>query len=272
MTKLTYEGRRVIVAGGGGAGMGAAAARLARELGAEVTVLDLRPPADARGISFLATDLSDPDQIGRAVEKVGGPVHALFNCQGISGSAPGTSSELVMRVNFLGLRHLSETVLPLMPAGGAVASISSSGGMGWPRRLETIRELLAAESFEEGLRWVAARTAELLALAFPNAYAFSKQAVIVWTMRRAVTAIARGVRVNCTSPGSTRTPMSPDFPAEGVEYTSRPSGRGSSPDEQAWPLVFLNSDAASYVNGVNLAVDGGHSSARTLGLLQPPGA
>ena len=39
------------------------------------------------------------------------------------------------------------------------------------------------------------------------------------------------------------------------------------PLEQAWPLVFLASQAASYVNGVNLIVDGGHSAARTLGLL-----
>lgn len=267
MTKVRYEGRRVIVAGGGGAGMGAATARLVRELGAEVAVLDLRAPADASGVSFLSTDLSDPDQISRAVEKVGSPVHALFNCQGISGTAPATSSELVMRVNFLGVRHLTETLLPLMPAGSAVASISSSGGMGWPRRLETIRELLATESFEEGLRWVGTQTAGLLALAFPNSYAFSKQALIVWTMHRAVTAITRGVRVNCTSPGSTRTPMAPDFPTEGVEFMNQPSGRESAPEEQAWPLLFLNSDAASYVNGVNLAVDGGHSSARTLGLL-----
>jgi NAD(P)-dependent dehydrogenase (short-subunit alcohol dehydrogenase family) len=267
VTKPSYEGKRVVVAGGGGAGMGAATARLARGLGAEVTVLDLRAPADATGIRFLPTDLSDPVQIGRAVDQVGAPVHALFNCQGISGLGPGASSELVMRVNFLGVRHLSETMLPLMPRGGAVASISSSGGLGWPRRLETIRELLAAESFEAGLRWVGTQTADLLALAFPNTYAFSKQALIVWTMQRAVTAIAGGLRLNCTSPGSTRTPMAPDFPVEGVEFMNRPSGRESSPEEQAWPLLFLNSDAASYVNGVNLAVDGGNSSARTLGLL-----
>lgn len=267
MTGLTYEGMRVVVAGGGGAGMGAATARLARELGAEVTVLDLRAPAETTGISFLATDLSDPDGIDWAVEKIGAPVHALFNCQGVSGSRPDASSELVMRVNFLGVRHLSEAVLPLMPVGGAVATISSSGGMGWPRRLETIRELLAARSFEEGLEWVRAQTAELLAVPFPNTYAFAKQAVIVWTMQRAVTAIAGGHRLNCTSPGSTRTPMAPEFPAEGVEFTNRPSGRESSPEEQAWPLLFLNSEAASYVNGVNLAVDGGHSSARTLRLL-----
>ncbi len=267
MTGVGYEGRRVVVAGGGGAGMGAATARLAADLGAQVTVLDLRPPADGPGLVFLPSDLGVPERIEQAVEQIGAPIHALFNCQGISGAATGGSSESVMRVNFLGVRHLTERVLPLMPPGGAVASVSSSGGMGWPRRLETIRELLAADDFEAGLRWVAAQTGDLLAIAFPNAYAFSKQALIVWTMERATSAIAAGVRVNCTSPGSTRTPMSPDFPDEGVDFMNRPSGREATPAEQAWPLLFLNSPAAGYVNGVNLPVDGGHSAARTLGLL-----
>lgn len=269
-TGLDYTGRRVVVAGGGGAGMGAAVARLARGLGAEVTVLDLRPPSDATGLAFLATDLGDPAAIERAVERVGSPVHALFNCQGISGAAPGTSSELVMRVNFLGVRHLTEQLLTVMPSGSAVASISSSGGMGWPRRLDVVRQLLAASSFEAGLAWVAEQNAGLLEIPFPNAYAFSKQALIVWTMERATSAIAAGVRLNCTSPGSTRTPMAPDFPAEGVEFMNRPSGREASPEEQAWPLLFLNSPAASYINGVNVPVDGGHYAARTLGLLAAP--
>jgi NAD(P)-dependent dehydrogenase (short-subunit alcohol dehydrogenase family) len=89
-------------------------------------------------------------------------------------------------------------------------------------------------------------------------------------MQRAATAIASGIRINCSSPGSTRTLMAVDFPAEGVEFMNQPSGRDSTPDEQAWPLLFLNSPAASYVNGVNLVVDGGHSAARTLGLLEAP--
>jgi len=264
---LGYEGKRVIVAGGGGSGMGAAAARLLSALGADVTVLDVREPAGG-GLSFARTDLGDPSAIDGAVGAIGAPVHALFNCQGISGSAAGATSADVMRVNFLGVRHLTEAVLPLMPARSAVASISSAGGLGWARRLDQIHELLAAESFESALRWVEVQSADLLAQAFPNAYAFSKQALIVWTMQRAVSAIAGGVRVNCTSPGSTRTQMAVDFPSEGVEFMNQPSGRESSPQEQAWPLVFLNSEAASYVNGVNLSVDGGHAAARALGLLR----
>jgi NAD(P)-dependent dehydrogenase (short-subunit alcohol dehydrogenase family) len=266
---IDYRGRRVLVAGGGGSGMGAAAARLAAELGAEVVVFDLRPPA-AEGARFVGVDLADPDAIERAVEsELGSPLHALFNCQGIAGSAPGTRVEDVLRVNFLGVRHLTEVVLPLMPAGGAVASIASAGGLGWPRRLERIDAFLAEPDFDGALRWLETEGADLVEPVFPNAYSFSKQALIVWTMRRAVNAAAAGIRLNCTSPGSTRTGMASEFPAEGIEFINRPSGRESTPDEQAWPLLFLNSDGASYVNGVNLSVDGGHAAARALGLLRP---
>jgi NAD(P)-dependent dehydrogenase (short-subunit alcohol dehydrogenase family) len=260
-----YEGKHVVVAGGGGTGMGAAAARLVRRSGADVTVLDLREPPD--GARFVAVDLGDPSAIDGAIGGLGDRVDALFNCQGIAGSSAGTTSGDVMRVNFLGVRHLTDRVLPLIPSGGAVVSIASVGGLGWERRREAIDELLDTGDFGSGLDWVAAQGDGLLEQVFPRAYSFSKQALIVWTMRSAVTAIERGVRVNCSSPGSTRTAMAADFPEDGVRYISRPMGRESTPEEQAWPLVFLNSDAASYINGTNLIVDGGNAAARTLGLL-----
>jgi NAD(P)-dependent dehydrogenase (short-subunit alcohol dehydrogenase family) len=154
-----------------------------------------------------------------------------------------------------------------MTEGGAVVSIASAGGLGWARRQEAIQAFLANPDFESALGWLAADGAGLLEPVFPNAYAFSKQALIVWTMQRATTAITGGVRINCTSPGSTRTGMASEFPTEGIEFINRPSGRESTTDEQARPLLFLNSEAASYVNGVNLSVDGGHAAARALRLL-----
>jgi NAD(P)-dependent dehydrogenase (short-subunit alcohol dehydrogenase family) len=247
--------------------MGSETARFATELGAEVVVFDLRPPAAGRA-RFVRVDLGDPAAIDQAVEgELEAPLHGLFNCQGISGSAPGTRVGDVLRVNFLGVRHLTERVLPLMPWGASVASVASAGGLGWQRRLERIDAFLAESSFERALSWLETEGADMFVPVFPNAYSFSKQALIVWTMRRAVSAISGGVRVNCTSPGSTRTGMASEFPAEGIEFINRPSGREASPEEQAWPLLFLNSDRASYVNGVNLSVDGGHAAARTLHLL-----
>jgi NAD(P)-dependent dehydrogenase (short-subunit alcohol dehydrogenase family) len=247
--------------------MGAAVAALVGRAGARVTVLDLREPASSDGITFMEVDLGDAEAIDRAVDQLERPLDALFNCQGIAGSREGTTAADVMRVNFLGVRQLTERCLPLIPSGGAVVSIASVGGLGWERRREAIEELLATEGFGAGLEWVHARSGDLLEQVFPRTYSFSKQALIVWTMRCAVSAIAHGVRVNCSSPGSTRTAMAADFPDDGVAYISRPIGRESTPEEQAWPLVFLGSPAASYVNGTNLIVDGGNAAARTLGLL-----
>ena len=262
-TSLGYDGKRVVVAGGGGDGMGAAAASLLVELGAEVIVLDLREPT-VEGVTFHRTDLGDATEIEHAVERVGAPVGALFNCQGVSGTAPGMSSRTVMAVNLLGLRHLTELVLPLIPDGGAVVSISSAGGLGWERRAAEILSLLAARGMDEGLAWCDAHDEALLPQPFPNAYAFSKQTLILWTLQLATTSITNGVRVNVTSPGSTSTVMARDFPDEGVDMMNHPSGRSSTPVEQAWPLVYLNSPLASYVNGVNVPVDGGNFAARTV--------
>ncbi len=80
----SYEGKRVLVSGGGGAGMGAAAVRDLVELGAEVHVFDLKePPVDVA--SFRTVDLRDPSAMADAVTALGGPVHGLFNCAGLPG-------------------------------------------------------------------------------------------------------------------------------------------------------------------------------------------
>ena len=66
------------------------------------------------------------------------------------------------------------------------------------------------------------------------------------------------------SPGAVETPMLREIEklvaSEAIEAVTRPIGRRSSAVEQAWPLIFLNSAAASYINGADLAVDGGFSA------------
>src|ERR1700752_4670872 len=79
-------------------------------------------------------------------------------------------------------------------------------------------------------------------------YSFSKMCTIVYTLRRgALLAMERGIRLNCTSPGPTDTPMIPPF----IEQTSKAffeafpkpiDGRYATPEEQGWPLAFLNSE------------------------------
>jgi NAD(P)-dependent dehydrogenase (short-subunit alcohol dehydrogenase family) len=70
-----------------------------------------------------------------------------------------------------------------------------------------------------------------------------------------------GIRLNCTNPGPTQTAMMPAFEAANgkdlIDAFIGPSGRRSTAEEQAWPLVFLNSPRSSYVAGEAFHVDGG---------------
>lgn len=265
---LGYRGRRVVVTGCA-SGIGFATAALLGELGAEVHGIDLRAPALDLA-AFHATDLRDTAAIDRTVDALGGAVDALFNCAGLP---PGPEPLDVVRVNFIGTRHLTDGLLPRMKADGAVVNVSSVGGAGWRDRLPELQALVAARTPEEALAWFAPQVEQAGA-----AYSLSKEAIIVWTLALSGQAIRRGIRVNCASPGAVQTPMLEAIerttPAAHIDATAQPIGRRSRPDEQAWPLAFLGSAAASYVNGAVLPVDGGFAGARALaapGSLPPIG-
>ncbi|HEY6425710.1 MAG TPA: coniferyl-alcohol dehydrogenase [Acidimicrobiales bacterium] len=250
---LGYEGRRVIVSGGGGAGMGAAAVRHLSDLGAEVHVLDLKEPPVGVS-SYQAVDLRDPDATRTAVESIGGSIHALFNCAGLPGSKfPDLD---VMLVNFVGMRHLAELVSARMEPGAAIASISSTAGSGYLANIGKWMPLVTAPGFDAAKEWCATHPEEI-----EGGYAPSKEAIIIWTLWSSYGLAERGIRVNCISPGPTETPMMPDFEKyvgkEFMENFPVPLGRRSTPDEQAWPLIFLNSPLASYMTGENVVTDGG---------------
>jgi NAD(P)-dependent dehydrogenase (short-subunit alcohol dehydrogenase family) len=260
----SYENKRVLVSGGGGAGMGAATVRDLIELGAEVHVFDLKEPT-ADVASYRSVDLREPSAIDAAVADLGGRVDALFNCAGLPG--PPFSGLDTMLVNFVAARHMTSKVAALMPSGSSVATISSAGGMGWEHMIAAVAPLLETPGYEEAKAWCE-QNAELVG----EGYLLSKQVIIIWTMRAAIEYAPRGIRVNCTSPGPTDTPMMPSFEnymgKEFMDKFPKPLwGRNSTPEEQAHALIFLNSDAASYVTGSNLYVDGGFHGGMTTGTI-----
>jgi NAD(P)-dependent dehydrogenase (short-subunit alcohol dehydrogenase family) len=250
---LGFEGQRVVITGAH-SGMGEAAARLLVDLGAEVHALDIRE-VFAPVKQYIETDLSNVESIDAAVAKIPGELDVLFNCAGLPG--PPFSALDTMLVNFVGLRHLTESLLPRIVDGGAVASITSVAGMGWKKNLEAVNALVSTESFEAGKTWCEEHPTEA------NGYLFSKQCIIVYTMTRAGQLAERGVRVNCLSPAPTDTPMMKAFtdqvPKEFMdEHFQSPVGRNATSEEMAEPLVFLGSRAARFVSGVNLFVDHGY--------------
>ena len=251
MDFLGYKNKRVIVSGCF-SGMGEATARILLEQGAEVHGLDYKQTALDLA-SFTQVDLRDPAAIDAAVAGIGGKVDGLFNCAGL----PQTAAPIdVMKVNYAGTRRVTEQVLPLMSEGAAIASISSTAGMGWSGKIPMLMELIQAGSYQDTIKWC-----EDNAETVNEGYTLSKEAIILWTLFNSAQLIKRGIRINCTLPGPTQTPMMDHFESrtEAVVLNTfiQPIDRRSTPEEQAVALVYLNSDAASYINGVALPVDGG---------------
>ncbi len=254
---LSYDGKRVLVTGCF-SGMGAATAKIVKELGAHVTGFDIKKPEVAID-EFREVDSKDDAAIRAAVDDAaaGGPIDVLFYCAGLSPVHPDFD---VVLVNFLGLRETVEACVPHMARGGAIATISSAAGMGYLASMPELGEFLALGDRDEQRRAIEAKQGQ------PgfNAYAFSKMCTIFYTLQRGATlAPQAGVRMNCISPGPTATPMMPDFvetAGQGyMERYPRPLGADATPEQQAWILAFLGSDLASYINGENLYTDGGTS-------------
>jgi NAD(P)-dependent dehydrogenase (short-subunit alcohol dehydrogenase family) len=248
---LGYSGKRVIVSGCT-SGIGYAAARQLLALGAEVHGLDWKPSNLALA-SLTQADLRDARDIDQAASSLTGRFDALFNCAGIPPGAPPLD---VMKVNYIGTKHLTEALLPMMGQRSAIVSVASNGGMGWASRLPKLTGLIAADGFNAAVIWCEAHL-EMVA----EGYRFSKEAMIVWTMTQSSRLIRQGIRMNCTLPGAVQTPMLVEIekltPATVIDQVAQPIGRRSSADEQATALLFLNSPKASYINGAVLPVDGG---------------
>ena len=250
---LGYNGKRVIVSGCF-SGMGEATARALIALGAEVHGFDFKESALPLA-SFNPIDLRDPASIEAAVAKVGGKVDALFNCAGLPGGGAFPPLD-TFKVNFAGTRHMADTVLPLMGPGGAIVSIASTGGLGWSRRIPVHMELMQTQGFAGAIEWAEAHPDQVA-----EGYAFSKEAVIVWTQFMCARLIKQGIRINCTLPSPTQTPMMDTFQAtsgkEVIDAAAEPLGRYSTAQEQADGLLLINSDLAGIITGVVLPVDGG---------------
>ena len=259
---FSYEGKRALVVGCA-TGMGAATAKAVQLLGGEVHGVDYREP-DYELASFANCDLRDESQIDALLASLEGPFHAVFYCAGL----PTTHAPIdIMKVNIMALRKVVEGVHPLVPRGGAISVIASMGGLQFMEKMAEINDFLATDgSFAAAEKWCEAHPDVV-----NEGYGFSKQAAILYTINRALAIVGEGVRLNCISPGSTDTPMMPEFektvPPEMIKAFYGPLNRPAQPEEMGWPLVFLNSDAATFITGLNLIIDGGFVAGMQTGII-----
>ena len=257
---FNYKGKRALVVGGA-TGMGAATAELVQDAGAEVVIMDIAEPALA-GATYIKANLAEKKSIDAALDQVGGPVHALFSCAGVADGTPG-----IEKINFIGHRHMIDRMLAegTMTAGAAIGFISSAAGLGWEANLERLLDYLSNEDFESAVGWVEKNGGA--------DYMSTKQVICAYVASRAFPLLKKGVRINAICPGPTDTPLAQAnkelWLGFATDYRAELDLEPSTPLEQAYPLVFLCSDAAAAVTGQIFVTDVGYMSSGLTGSFPP---
>ena len=257
-----FSAKRVIVTGAA-SGVGAALLDVLAEQNAEhVTVVDIKTPTGPHH-KFVEANLGSKAGVEAVIAACDGRVDALFNNAGVADTQPPNT---VFSVNFLALRALSTGLVDQMPQGAAIVNTASTAGGQWADRAEKINALIDITDWDEAVAWYEKEAAELN----QAPYFFSKECVQLYTMRSSRPTIKRGIRTNSVCPSPIDTPLIVDFRATMTDKMidwniSETNGRMVSAREVATVLAFLGSDAAAYVNGVNLNVDAGFNAAMTTG-------
>ena len=151
-----------------------------------------------------AVDLSDPGlgQCRRRGRSGGGPVDALFNVAGVSSGIGDPLLVVADQLPGYPAAHRG-AVVDAMPAGSAITNVSSLAASAYLENMAATAGLLDTATVSEGIQWCGQHP-EALA---DGGYRLSKEAIILYGMRRVVELGARGIRINCTAPGVTETPI-----------------------------------------------------------------
>ena len=246
-----YDGKHAVVVGAA-TGMGAATAQLALDAGAQVTAMD-RAEITVAGTKNVQVDLADRSSIDAAMDQIDGPVDALFSCAGVADGTPG-----IEKINFIGHRHMIDTLRAkgVLRKGSAIGFISSAAGLGWQNNLPLLKEYLDTPDFDGAARWIEGNG--------HADYMFSKMAICAYVAREAFGLLKEGIRINAICPGPTDTPLAQAnkemWLGFGSDYRDELGIEASTPLEQAYPLVFLCSEAASGITGIVLTTDAGYLS------------
>jgi NAD(P)-dependent dehydrogenase (short-subunit alcohol dehydrogenase family) len=256
---MNGEPRKIVVVGAG-SGIGAAVATHFHDRGDQVLAVDIQTQQTPAS-EYAQCDLRDADSIRALLDRIGSGWDMLAHVAGVPGTAPAAD---VLRVNYLGMRLMTEGMLPLLRQGGSVVAVASTAALGWDQRIDILTELLELTDADAVERWQEAQD--------PNypAYSTSKQAVILYAKRLAGPAWAKyGVRINTVSPGPVETPILSDFEQtmgkDILDMCRTTVGRHATVDDIVPVIAFLGSPGARWINGADIHVDAGFIASMTAG-------
>lgn len=261
-----YEGKICVVTGAS-SGMGKATVEMLVDLGANVYALDLNP-CTINGIKeFIKCDLANKKEIDEAFKKIPEHIDSFFGVAGLSGAK--TDYRTTFDCNYTANMYITLNYLKnRMSKGGSIVYCTSTAGLEWKRFKKEQNKVVHAKTWEE-VEEVTRKLASSAPATF--AYMYSKRCLSQFACEQAVEFAKLGIRINNVLPASTDTGMKQEFQdmiGSEKELIAQAglAGRLASPEEMAYPMVFLNSEMSSFISGLDMVVDYTDTCLKTLGL------
>ena len=261
-----YQGK-VCVVTGASSGMAKATTEMLVDLGAKVYALDINP-CEVEGIEkFIRCNLASKAEIDDAFKQIPEKISSFFGVAGLSGAK--TNYRTTFDCNYTANMYITLNYLKnRMAKGDSIVYCTSTAGLEWKKFKREQNKVVHCTTWED----VVTATTKLANSAPATfAYMYSKRCLSQFACEQSVEFAKLGIRINNVLPASTDTGMKQEFQdmvgsEEGLIKQAGLANRLATPEEMAEPMVFLNSDMASFVSGLDMVVDYTDTCLKVLGM------